>query len=356
MKHRRVLIDGYFLGKPYGFGRFIFELCRALGNTDADHEFVVAVPGNVDPAELRDYSNVRWHRLPRTNFIFWEQLVIPRLARRLSCDVIHFPYNTKAFWTAGITSVTTVHDLLFLHEHIPPTHFKDLVRSRYSRLVFKRATRRSSRVVAVSDTTRRELATLGIQSKTVYNTVDGFLSASRPPGEEPPIRPFVLHRGGPFEHRNTKRVIEAFRSVRSSLGEVDLKIVGAPDGAERWHTTDDRTIEYLPQLSDRDLATLYVQASCVMATSLREGFGLPIIEAFGFGTPVVTSNIDPMKEIAGDAALLVDPYSTEEISQALHAILTDPLLSTSLIEKGRERVKAFGSCGVAEKMIAIYEA
>src|ERR1700712_1304193 len=124
MMARRVLIDGYFRGKPYGFGRFIFELCRALGSVPTDIEFFVAVPARIDPQSLPGYPNVTWCTLPDANFVIWEQLLIPRLARRLGCGVIHFPYNTKAFFTGKIRTVTTVHDVIFLNETIPLRSFK----------------------------------------------------------------------------------------------------------------------------------------------------------------------------------------------------------------------------------------
>lgn len=353
MTARRVLIDGYFLGKPYGFGRFIHELCRALGRARTDLDIVVAVPAKVDGALLADHEGLSWHRMPDANFILWEQVLIPRLARRLSCDVIHFPYNTRALFAGEVRTVTTVHDLLFL-EQAAEGSAKEVMAAKYAKHVFRMGTKRSSQIVSVSETTRRSLLRLGIESRTVYNTIDGFIADAAPFGPRRRDRPYLLHRGGYLAHRNTERVIEAFRGVREALPETALKIVGAPRGAELWRTRPDEPIEFLPRLSDRELAELYAGSACVVAASLHEGFGLPIIEGFGFGAPVVTSNVDPMMEVAGDAALLVDPRSASEIGRAMVSVVRDPALARSLVSKGRARLELFGSARVAEQMLEVY--
>ena len=104
----------------------------------------------------------------------------------------------------------------------------------------------------------------------------------------------------------------------------------------------------------RRLAALYAGSACVVATSLQEGFGLPIIEGFGFGVPVITSAIDPMAEVAGDAALLVDPCSIGDIADAIVSVVSDPALARSLVARGRVRMGVFASARVAERMIDIY--
>jgi glycosyltransferase involved in cell wall biosynthesis len=303
----RVLIDGYFLGKPYGFGRFIFELCRALGQAETELDFIVATPSRVAIDTLPHYPRLRGPQVQDANFILWEQVTMPRLARRLSCDVIHFPYNTRALATGGIPAVTTVHDLIFLHDSAPAGSYKDRVVALYTKAMFRLATRRSACVVSVSETTGRALGQHGIASRTVYNTVDGFVAACTPAGAPsaaiPMARRYVLHRGGTAEHRNTGRVIAAFIAARPGLGDVTLKIVGAPGGREIWRVGAEDGVEFLPRISDAALGALYAGSACVVAASLAEGFGLPIIEAFGFGAPVITSRLDPLQGSTSSAAL-----------------------------------------------------
>ncbi len=350
----RVLIDGFFWGKPYGFGRFLSELCHALGSVpDPQMDLVVAVPGTIDPAMLPRYPSLAWQPVRTAPLPIWEQVLIPRLARRLASDVIHFPCNTRALLTGGRPAIVTVHDLMFLDDIPPWRRVKDAIYARYTTQIFRQASVRST-VIAVSDTTRRALAEHGVEARTVYNTVDGFLAeyAAVAPLETP--RPYILHRGGYAAHRNTQRVIEAFRAARAGLPGVDLKVLGAAEGAALWQTEAERDIHFLPRVFDAELAALYRGSLCLVATSLAEGFGLPILEGFGFGTPVITSTRDPMREVASDAALLVDPTDVNAIADAMRALGTNADLRATLVERGTARAHAFAATRVAAEMMAVY--
>jgi glycosyltransferase involved in cell wall biosynthesis len=125
--------------------------------------------------------------------------------------------------------------------------------------------------------------------------------------------------------------------------------------AARWKVADRPEIQFLPRLSDSDLASLYRGSSGVIVASLQEGFGLPIIEAFGFHVPVITSNRDPMREIAGNAAILVNPLDYLDISSAMAEILTKPDLATVLTRKGDERLRDFAGERMANKLLSVYQ-
>ena len=351
----RVLIDGRFLGKPGGFGRYIDEFCRAIGSyPQRGITFAAAVPKRPGEKNLPDYPNLTWHTLPNVNFMLWEQIMIPRLARRLKCHLIHFPNNTRAFFTGGLPAVTTVHDIIFLTQTVPNQDVRYRIINEYTKLIFRLATRRSAAIVSISNTTRACMNEIGLNSTTVYNTIDGFLAKAPPRGAKP-AKPYILHRGGYLAHRNTGRVIKAFRLAQQTRPDIELKIVGIPDGAARLSTVGDGSIHYMPRLTDAEMAALYQESSCVVVVSLEEGFGLPIIEGFGFGSPVITSDLDPMREIAADAAILVDPFDVDAIAGAMIAVLSDPGMAESLVAKGQNRLAAFSSAQIAEKMIAIYQ-
>ncbi len=351
----RVLIDGRFLGKPGGFGRYIDEFCRAVGSLpQRGITFAAAVPDRLGEENLPSYPNLTWHTLPNVNFMLWEQIMIPKLARRLECHLIHFPNNTRAFFTGGLPTVTTVHDIIFLTQAVPNQDIRYRIINEYTKLIFRLATRRSTAIVSISNTTRACMDQIGLQSKTVYNTIDGFLAKAPSRGAKP-AKPYILHRGGYLAHRNTERVIKAFRLARQARPGIELKIVGIPDGAVRLNTVGDSSIHYMPRLTDAEMATLYQESSCVVVVSLQEGFGLPIIEGFGFGSPVITSDLDPMREIAADAAMLVDPLDVDAIAGAMIAVLSEASLAEALVAKGQARLGAFSSAQIAEQMIEIYQ-
>ena len=352
---RRVLIDGYFLRKPYGFGRFIYELCYALGAAPSDIEYIVAVPSRVDIATLPTFPNLTWHRVASVNYLFWEELIVPNLAKRLKCGVVHFPYNTRPLFARSIPTVTTVHDLIFLAERYPLRWrwLAPWLALSYAKFSFRFGTPRSRTIISVSRTTQRMLAHRGLPSSVVHNSVDGFLSLKANLKAACPDRPYFLHRGGHLPYRNTERVIRAFQQGRSEFDlSAELKILGAPDGAGRWG--EDPAIHYLPRVSDHQLARLYAESACVVSASLQEGFGLPIIEGFGFGTPVIVSDLDPMREIAGGAALLVDPYDVEAIKHAMVSVLTDTSLAERLKQNGLERIAVFAGERVGKELSALY--
>ena len=347
-------MDGFFWGKPYGMGRFSSELCRALGSVpDPAVDLVVAIPSNIDPATLPRYPSLTWHSVRAAELPIWEQLLIPLTACRLACDVIHSPYNTRPFRTGGRPAIVTIHDLMFLDETPPWRRFKDAIHTRYTRQIFRHTAVRST-VIAVSETTRRALAGQGVEARTVYNTADAFLAdyATVAPLQAP--RPYIFHRGAYAAHRNTERVIEAFRAMRASLPGIELKVLGAVQGAALWHTEAERDIQFLSRVSDAELAALYRGSLFVVATSLQEGFCMPILEGFGFGTPVITSTRDPMREVASDAALLVDPTEVNAIADAMRTVAANAELRATLVARGATRVRDFASSHVAAKLITIY--
>lgn len=344
-----VLLDGRHLGKPYGFGRFADELCRALGQTPApDVRVSVAVPSTLE--ELPPHPGLTWVRLPALDLVRWEQHLLPQVALRRGCSVLHTPYNTSPL-RSRVPTVVTVHDLLFLEGRVPLSRLKDRVWTDYTRLVFRGVGRRAAQVVCVSDATRDALAAVGVPARTVHNTVDGFV-ADHPPRPRPERGRYALHRGGSQPHRNTQRVLDAF--AQAAVPGVELLVLGVPDGAERFQVPPGLPVTFLPRVTDQELADLYAGAACVLATSLREGFGLPVLEAFGFGSPVITSTVAPLPEVAGDAALLVDPTDASAIAGALRSVLTDAALARRLVDAGRARAQVFSARSTAEAMLDVY--
>jgi glycosyltransferase involved in cell wall biosynthesis len=160
---------------------------------------------------------------------------------------------------------------------------------------------------------------------------------------------FVLFAGNIKPHKNLERLIAAFGQVKQRPGHDDLKLFIIGDEVTRYGSLrrsvesagvrqDVRFFGFVP---DRTLAALYRLASVFAFPSLYEGFGLPPLEAMACGTPVVTSRISSLPEVVGDAALLVDPYSVEDIALGIERALGDEALRAVLIERGRARVRDF---------------
>ena len=160
--------------------------------------------------------------------------------------------------------------------------------------------------------------------------------------------PFVLYAGNIKPHKNLERLIEAFHLIRRGpLEHVKLLIIGdeisklpALRRAVHRHKLH-KHVRFLGFVPDETLAILYRLAAVFVFPSLYEGFGLPPLEAMASGTPVVTSNLSSMPEVAGDAAVLVDPYDVDAIKDGIKRVLTDPELREDLVRKGLRRARHF---------------
>lgn len=352
----KVLIDGFFFGKPYGFGRYVEELIYSIQKYEKNTTFIVALPEDVLKTTHLDFPHIAKKRIM---FPLWEQIVLPRLARSLGCNVLHHPYNTSSIKISGVSRIVTVHDLFF-KDHSSKGSVKDHVYSQYSRLAYRYGTRHCKNIVAISKATSQRLNIDNVQSSIIYNTVDRFVEMNSQPGKNTSSFPraekegFFLHRGGYEDHRNTKRVIEAFRVIKLEAPLVSLKILGAPLGANFWGTAVEEGIDFLPRLDDAEVASLYRSSLGVVAVALREGFGLPVLEGFGFSAPVITSNRPPMIEVAGDAAILIDPTNVPQMIDAMRQLLIAEN-RTKFAGKARDQFMKFGSRRFAEEYARTYE-
>lgn len=358
MRQVPVLLDGYFLGKPYGFGRYAGELLHALTAHPDGFPVALAVPRDRMDAVVGSWVDrvevipVRPGPLP-----LWEQVLLPATARRVGAGLTHSLYNTGPWSSFGSPTVLTVHDLMFLGGNTSPPGTKRWAAHLYAQRAFGRSARTARALVAVSDHTRSQLGALGLASTVVPNSVDLFATTTvAEPARWTEGGPWFLHRGGSAEHRNTARVIQAFTAAGRRTGpDHRLLVLGlAPDEREQFAGLDLAAVDFLPRVTDGQLVTLYRGATGVVATSIEEGFGLPLIEGFAFDAPVISSTRPPMAEIAGDAALLVDPLQVDQIAGAIHTLMTEPACRTELVTRGRVRRQDFGSQRLAEGMTAVY--
>jgi len=172
--------------------------------------------------------------------------------------------------------------------------------------------------------------------------------------------PYILAVGTLQPRKNFPRLIHALARLRSRGYDIDLVIAGS----HGWLTESIRDaiietkleerVHLLGYVDDKDLPALYAGAACFAFPSLYEGFGIPILEAMAYGTPVVTSNVSSMPEVAGDAALLVDPYDIEAITDALQHLIEDQALRDALIKRGSERASYFTWESSARQLQQIY--
>ncbi len=357
--HRRrwplkVLVDAYFIDRPYGFGRYVRELVYALDSAGVV-ELVVAVPAAGEAVARAHVRRARVVTAPDRFFPIWEQWVVPRLARRLGCDLVHFPYQSMALAWPRAQSVVTMHDLMFFRVDGSAASSIDRLAHAYRRWIYRLSTRRAGRVVAVSESTQGELIAQGLDDVAVIpNSCDAFAAAY--PELDAVVSPgrYLLHRGSPGPHKNTRRIAAAFQMLRALHPKVELVVFGLDRSDPFAAEIEAPGVRFLGRVSDAQLAALYRGAAGVVVASTEEGFGLAIIEAFAFGAPVITSDRPPMSEIAVDAALLVDPDDTGAIARAMGILLDDERTVQRLRAAGERRRAEYSSAQVARRMEAVY--
>ena len=264
--------------------------------------------------------------------VLWYLAALPLRARGL--DVLHCP-SFRAPLRCPVPLVVTVHDLAVLRH---PEAFNRWSRA-YGRLVVPRVARAADRVIAVSEFTRRELVELAGVPEERIRVVPN--AVGEPFGPEGPAADgeYVLAVGTLEPRKNLERLAEAVR--RTGL---ELRVVGAPG----WGGVRVSTLGFVP---DEELARLYRGALCVAYPSLYEGFGIPVLEAMACGAPVVTSAAGALAELAGGAAVLVDPLDPAAIATGIEEAVGR---REELSAAGLERARAFSWAASAEATAAVY--
>jgi len=307
--------------------------------------------------DLKVVSLPNWTAHPVAS-IFWHIGTFPGLLRRHRCDAVFMPAgNRRLSWNYGIPSVGTVHDLSQLH--VPQKY--DALRMFYIMRVLPRMMRRLSRVISISESTRRDLESFARvdpgRIKLVYNGADlqrffvrDKAQARSMVSEQLPIPEHFILYIARLEHpgKNHVRLIEAFARMKRKTGlPHKLVLVGSRwNGAEtiedRVHTLGlDQEVIFPGFVSNELLPVLYAAADAFAFPSLFEGFGIPALEAMACGTPVCAADISSIPEVVGDAGLLFDPFDVDAIATSLEQVLSDEALRERLVQSGLQQVTRF---------------
>jgi glycosyltransferase involved in cell wall biosynthesis len=350
----RIAIDARKL-HDYGIGTYVRNLLKQLARQDRDTEYVLLCRPEDCGLAAQLGGNFRAVAERSRPYSIREQVSVPLDLRRERIDLFHAPHYVLPP-LAPTRSVVTIHDCIHL---MFPQYLRNRVAWWYARTFLWAATRRSDRVLTVSEASKRDILRFfnipPDKIAVIYNGIDDLFWTA--PDEEEVVRvrerfqltaPFVLYAGNIKPHKNLERVIDAFfRLRRDDLGELKLLIIG--DEVSKYATLRravhryklHKHVRFLGFVPDRTLAVLYRLADVFVFPSLYEGFGLPPLEAMASGTPVVTSNVSSLPEVVGDAAILVDPYDADAIAGGIRMVLTDARLRAGLRERGRARAREF---------------
>ncbi|MGI9145087.1 MAG: glycosyltransferase family 4 protein [Chloroflexota bacterium] len=363
----------YGLDRPaFGISRSTLSLGRALERRHGV-EPVFLTPYRHGPfAETTDrHTHMTGARLA-PGLMTIGALELPLLARREALPLIHDPTGMSPFLIgrrfAPYKRVVTLYDATpFLH---PETH--TLLDNVLHRMYVPATLRNVDAVITISEIAKQDLLRfLRLRSSQIHVVHLAADPAFRPvaPQESANIlaryelkQPFVLYLGALEPRKNVPTLVRAFARLRSEFPNLQLVLGGGqrwsfgqiPQVIEQLGLTDSvRVTGYVP---DADLPGLYSAASVFCFISLSEGFGLPILEAMACGAVVVCSNRSSMPEVAGQAALLVDPTDVEGVASGLRRVLRDPDLANALRQRGLARAARFSWELTAERTVDVYRA
>jgi glycosyltransferase involved in cell wall biosynthesis len=359
----------------FGIGTYIRNVVRALARLDRDSEYFLIG----SPAKMAEFgalpSNFNVVALAGGDDTLRGNLEFRAIMRRLQCDLVHIPH---LFWIPrglGCPYILTVHDLL---EHMYGSRHASSLRRSVHFYLTRRVLRKAARVIAVSQFTKNEIEKLlAIPDKrieVVYNAIDErFLYGHATEADRELIAqrylvnyPFILYAGAIRPHKNVVRIIEAFSSLKSELQKEqlfpDLKLIIIGDDLSshpRLRRTVVRScvqndVRFLGFVPIEVLRIFYDVAKVFVFPSLYEGFGLPPLEAMAHGTPVVTSNTSSLPEVAGNAALLVNPENVFEIRRGLQRALLDSVLRAQMKQRGYEQAQKFSWTSSVSRILEIY--
>jgi len=381
----RIGINALFLQKPAtGMGQHLLHLLQGLDSLDdKDQQYMLLAPRfrrayTVRAPQLSDrFREVEvvsaLARLgENVEQVWWEQVGIVLAGMREKIDLLHGPYWSNPLWSPWPT-VVTVHDVI---QFVLPEYAWRKISRVYFGLVSAGA-RRAQAVITVSECSKQDIMKiLGLGPERIHvigNAVDASLYPVRDAWllanvrERYGVAPrFVLYFGGFDMRKNVPRLIEAYARLPERLRrEYQLVIAGRyqhlghplyPDPRETVRRLGlDGNVIFTGQIREQDKAPLYSAATVFAFPSLYEGFGMPVLEAMACGTPVVTSNVSALPEVAGDAGLLVDPYAPEAISNALAELLDSAARRNDLARRGLERARRFTWPQVAEQTVRVYK-
>jgi glycosyltransferase involved in cell wall biosynthesis len=364
----RIGIDARKL-HDFGIGTYIRNLLRQLARLDHETEYVLLCRPE-DAAALAPLGE-NFRAVPESagNYSLSEQLRVPFALRRHGVTLFHSPHYVLPR-LVSCRSVVTIHDCIHL---MFPQYLPNRLALSYARSSISFASKRATRILTVSESSKRDIVrfvhTDPDKIDVIYNAYDERFGVE--PREEDVVRvreryqlndEFVLYAGNVKPHKNLGRLIEAFHLVRNR-GLDHLKLVLIGDEISRYAALRravhqhqlHKYVRFLGYLPEETLAVMYRLAGVFVFPSLYEGFGLPPLEAMASGTPVVTSSISSLPEVAGNAAVLVDPHDPEAIADGIYRVLTDEQVRRDLRRRGLERAGQFSWEASVRRVRQIYQ-
>lgn len=337
------------------YTREVTRALLALGAPDVDFTVFAGREGRAGTEPGLPLSTSRMPAGSPATGLAWEQTVLKRMAKKAGIDLLFNPANVAPLYPP-VPSVITIHDLAFL---LFPHYFSRAF-GMYYRTAVPRMAAQAARVITDSESTRSDLIEhmsvapkkievipLGVSPDFRRRVTRQEMDEVRQRHHLPPK--YFLSISSLEPRKNLKGILAAWEVLPADVKEAHrLVVVGAgnriyadPGLAEAMNRQQPGTVLTPGYIPAEDLPAVYRMATALVFPSLYEGFGLPVLEAMSASTPVITSNRSSLPEVAGHAAVLIDPESREELAAAMELVATDSGTRNLLVERGKKRAAGF---------------
>lgn len=363
-KLKHIIIDARI--RKSSTGRPVDRLLENLQILDPPYKFTVLIAKTDDwRPKNRKFSIVR-SRFPIFSFSPLQQILFSLQLYRLKPDLVHFTMTGQQPLFYFGPQITMTHDLTMLKYvragRLPKWLHK--IRMQGYRLLLWQSHRKARKIIVPTEYVREAVLKYhlftGRKVVVTHEAADPEIADEAEPVEGV-NKPFIIHVGSPFPHKNLRRLIKAFEKLKSKNPDLSLVLAGKKEyhfkKLQAWAEKREsyNSIYFTGFVSDGQLRWLYENAESYVLPSLSEGFGLPGLEAMTHGCPLVSSNETCLPEVYGDAAEYFDPRDVEDMARSVQKVLSSEDVRKKLVSKGYEQTKKYSWKQMAKETVDIYD-
>lgn len=361
-----------FRPKKHGMEVVALEIIRGLQGLDKENDYHIFVKEDKDKDCVRATSNFKIDTFSSFTYVGWEQYSLPKFINKSKIDLLHCTCNTGPIFP-NVPMVLTLHDIIYMETIDFSGSSYQNFGNLYRRFIVPKIINKCNEIITVSNYEKERIVNyFNINEDKVNVVYNGVDESFRVYDDISIIKEklkflnlpenFILFFGNTAPKKNTKRVIEAYLIYAMKVKD-PLPLVVTDSSKEYIYSIMGENkvqqlskliyvIDYVPY---EFVPLVYNMASLYLYPSLRESFGLPILEAMACGTPVITSNISSMPEVAGDAAIFVDPTNTEDIADKIEMVLSDSDLYKRKVSSGLVNISRFNWKKTAKDVFSVYQ-